>query len=485
MKLSLRFRLAAGAVLVVLLTALLSILLGYRLIFTNIIGQAYSTVTGHMNASQYIYDDRIHVIRLFMDHLASLDYVRDAIRAGNEELLIRKLTETRNELSLDILNLADAHGRILVRARNPMVRGDEVTHDAYVRQVLIQHRTVSGSDLMDREDLLKEGADLADRATIPVRETPMARPAAKEVETRGLVIKAASPVFHQERLIGVIYGAKLLNNNFELVDRIQSLVFQDEKFQGRDVGNATIFLDDVRVSTNVRLRDRTRALGTRVSKDVYHQVVEQRRTWLDRAFVIDRWYISAYRPIFNLGGDVIGILYVGVLEDKFDELKLNAVLSSALIILLSGSVGVLLSLYFIGGILAPHRALMEVSREIAEGNYNRRIEGRFDAELQALADSFNAMVDAIRNRDEAIREQAQNQLSQSEKLASIGRLAAGIAHELNNPLTGILTYSSLLREQFRGSEFEEDFQTIISETMRCRKIVRGLLDFSRETRLET
>jgi two-component system NtrC family sensor kinase len=63
-------------------------------------------------------------------------------------------------------------------------------------------------------------------------------------------------------------------------------------------------------------------------------------------------------------------------------------------------------------------------------------------------------------------------------------LASGIAHEINNPLTGILTFSNLLKEDLEGSEYEEDLDTIIDETMRCRKIVRGVLDFARETRLE-
>ena len=75
-------------------------------------------------------------------------------------------------------------------------------------------------------------------------------------------------------------------------------------------------------------------------------------------------------------------------------------------------------------------------------------------------------------------------LIQSEKLASLGRMASGIAHEINNPLTGVLTYGSLLKEDLKDSEFCEDLDTIVDETMRCRTIVRGLLEFARETRVE-
>ena len=484
MKISLRLKLALSFVLVVLVTAFLSVLLGYRLIFDNVIGQAYSTIQGQLNTTQYIYGDRVEVIRLFMDHLAGLDYIRDAVVARDRNLLIRKLTETRNELSLDILNLTDAEGRVIVRARNPGLHGDSLRDDRFVRKVLEERRGFFGSDAIEREALLREGEDLADQALIRLVETPFARTTDKSVEERGLLLKAASPVFDRGRLIGVIYGAKLLNNNFEFVDRIKTLVFQDEQYHGRDVGSATLFLDDVRISTNVKRADMTRAVGTRVSEEVYELVVEQGKTWLDKAFVVDRWYISAYKPIYDVDDRVIGILYVGILEDKFNELKLDTAVSYGLIIFLSGLIGVLFSLYFIRRIVAPYRALTEASGRIAEGDYSRKIDWGVDDEVGSLARAFNKMVDAVRERDEALKEQTQKQIGQSEKLASLGRLASGIAHEINNPLTGILTYSGMLLEDFKGTEFEEDVQTIIDETLRCRKIVRGVLDFARETRLE-
>ncbi|HMB20807.1 MAG TPA: [Fe-Fe] hydrogenase large subunit C-terminal domain-containing protein [Spirochaetota bacterium] len=74
-----------------------------------------------------------------------------------------------------------------------------------------------------------------------------------------------------------------------------------------------------------------------------------------------------------------------------------------------------------------------------------------------------------------------NALIQSEKLASLGRMASGIAHEINNPLTGVLTYSSLMLEDLKETDFSEDLNVIIKETLRCREIVRGLLDFARES----
>jgi signal transduction histidine kinase len=78
--------------------------------------------------------------------------------------------------------------------------------------------------------------------------------------------------------------------------------------------------------------------------------------------------------------------------------------------------------------------------------------------------------------------EAQRQLTQADKLASVGRLAAGVAHEINNPLTGVLTYASFLQKRLTDRpEAVQDLDVIVRETKRCREIVRGLLDFSRQT----
>jgi signal transduction histidine kinase len=79
---------------------------------------------------------------------------------------------------------------------------------------------------------------------------------------------------------------------------------------------------------------------------------------------------------------------------------------------------------------------------------------------------------------------ARQAMVQSEKLASLGRMASGIAHEINNPLTGVLTYSSIMKDELKGSDYEEDLSVIINETIRCRNIVKGLLDFARNTAVE-
>jgi signal transduction histidine kinase len=122
----------------------------------------------------------------------------------------------------------------------------------------------------------------------------------------------------------------------------------------------------------------------------------------------------------------------------------------------------------------PVQELLTAMRHVAGGNLAYRVNVKRDDELGMLARSFNNMTDKLA--------QARLQLFQSDKLASLGRLAAGVAHEINNPLTAVLTYSSYLLKRSHGRpETRDDLQVIVSETIRCREIVKSLLDFARQT----
>jgi two-component system, NtrC family, sensor kinase len=125
-------------------------------------------------------------------------------------------------------------------------------------------------------------------------------------------------------------------------------------------------------------------------------------------------------------------------------------------------------------ILRPVAGLIAGTRRVARGDLSTAIKVRGGSELEDLARSFNDMTQRLR--------EAQRQITQSDKLASVGRLAAGVAHEINNPLTGVLTYASFLEKRATNDpETQADLQVIVRETKRCREIVRGLLDFARQT----
>ena len=146
----------------------------------------------------------------------------------------------------------------------------------------------------------------------------------------------------------------------------------------------------------------------------------------------------------------------------------------------------------------PLNDLENGAKRLASGDLDQSIPVRSADEFGELAASFNAMTAALKNSQEELREWgrtleekvakrtqelrlAQAEAVRGEKLASVGLLAAGIAHELNNPLTGILTFSHLLRQKMPdGSPDAEDLDLVIRETKRCAAIIRRLLDFARE-----
>ncbi len=146
----------------------------------------------------------------------------------------------------------------------------------------------------------------------------------------------------------------------------------------------------------------------------------------------------------------------------------------------------------------PLRDLESGAKKLSAGNLEELIPVRSGDEFGQVAASFNAMTSALRNSQQELREWgrtleqkveertqklrvAEIEAARREKLASVGLLAAGIAHELNNPLTGILTFSHLIRKKIPdGSQEAEDLDLVIQETKRCSTIIRRLLDFARE-----
>ena len=149
-------------------------------------------------------------------------------------------------------------------------------------------------------------------------------------------------------------------------------------------------------------------------------------------------------------------------------------------------------------VYVPLRDLETGAKRLSSGNLEQPIPVRSEDEFGELAASFNAMTSALRNSQQELREWgrtleqkvekrtrelriAEAEAARGEKLASVGLLAAGIAHELNNPLTGILTFSHLIRKKMPdGSPEAEDLDLVIRETKRCAAIIRRLLDFARE-----
>jgi two-component system NtrC family sensor kinase len=382
--------------------------------------------------------------------------------------------------SLDFLDILDAKGNVVYRTQNEKQTGDSLADNLLVAQAVKTQKLAAGSLILSADALKREGKELAALAVFELQPTAAARPTKDQRRADGLAMAAVAPIRDDKnQLIGFLYGGNLLNRREPLVDTIR-----DEVFPSHDApphGTVTIFQDDLRIATNVIAKDGSRAVGTRMSEAVYREVVEQGKTWSAPAFVVNDWYITAYEPIRNCQQKIIGAIYVGILQAPFTAMQ-TAVISRFLAMMVLTTAASLL-LIFVGAVITmwPISRIVKMSKRVIAGDYSARVEIRPPGDMGILCQAIDEMAGAVAEREKKLQLAVRQQATRTEKLASIGRLAAGVAHEINNPLTGVLTFAHLMRDKSNMDDQDrEDLDLIIHETTRAADIVRGLLDFARE-----
>jgi len=276
------------------------------------------------------------------------------------------------------------------------------------------------------------------------------------------------------------FSGILLNGDAELVGRIQELLYGREYYGTKPFGTVTVFCGDRRVATTVVGPSGDIAVGTRVSDIVREKVLVEREIWLDRAYVVDDWYLSAYEPLFNPKGEPVGILYVGVLERKYLDIKRRAMF------LLSGiTIPTLLLLvfgvYFISrSMVKPISDLARASSSIASGNLDITVSTSGAAnEIKTLSGAFNRMAEAIGERERELKE-TNEELSQRSQ--DYQELLSFVTHELNNSIGSLLLNVSILEDGTVGrleAEQREVVELIIRDVQRFREMVRNYLNISR------
>jgi len=497
--LSLRRKLILSFLGVIAIGGVLTLLVGTRIEHRTIISLAEAKVRHDLASAWMVYEERLHGLRDAVRLSATQEYLQAALRHTDLGKVAARLDAIRRDFGLDVLNLTDPLGRVVIRSRRfDALVGDDVARDPFVALAL-RKEVSAGTRIVPREELLREGEDLAARARFQFVPTPMAAARAEDHEDNGMMLVAAAPVLAEGVVLGVLTGGLLFNRNYDLVDRVKETVFKGEKYEGHDIGTATLFQDDLRIATNVLDNQGGRAVGTRVSREVKEAVLDRGETYVGRAFVVTAWYITAYRPIKDIAGKTVGMLYVGMLERPYIDLR-NRVMAT-----FAGIAG--LCVLFPLGLLSfvarrmtrPLAVMVDATGKIASGDLAHRVQVESRDEIGQLARAFNRMTDELslahedltqwgqtleRRVEERTRElrETQDQLVVSEKLASLGKMAAGVAHEINNPLTSILINSHLLLERpGRAADEVETLTLIADETTRCAGIVGGLLEFARQT----
>ncbi len=482
---SLRTKLALSYILAVGLVGILCSIIGIATINQGIINQAQNRVNADLNSAGEIYDQFANQVLNVCRFTATRFFLKKAILEKKNLDIIQELERVLKAENLDFLSVVDIKGVVLARGTNKNKFNDTISNPLIEYSIKTKLPAYS-TEILTAGELYKENPNLKQKAEINILPTPRAKFQRTGVENSGLTIIGVAPVLDEnENVIGVIYAGKLINNNFDIVDRIKNTVFMNEQYKGRDIGTSTIFMKDLRVSTNVKNVDGTRAIGTLISKEVYEAVIERGQIWLARAFVVKDWYITAYRPIKNFLGETVGVLYVGILEKKYTDMRNQIVLFFIGLTIIAMLAVTGFSYLLSGTITKSIGEIACAAREIGKGNFPEKINITTQDEIADLARAFKYMIDSIKKRDEELKRYAQQTIAEAERLAIIGQLAAGVAHEINNPLTGILLYCDLMLKNFPDdSPYKKNLIRINNEAQRCKTIVKGLLDFAREKKPE-
>lgn len=381
---------------------------------------------------------------------------------------------------------------------------------------------ISGLMVLQPQRLARLGEQLEAAAVIPLVDTPRSQKPSKVVEKRGMLSRSLLPIVGGDGTVGwYLDGGILLNQDMRIVDHIRDLVYDKGTLPERSIGTVTIFLDNTRISTNVPLHfspqnseKQGRALGSLVSEEVRQKVLVNGQLWVDRAFVYNDWFISAYAPLTDIRGKRIGMIYTGFSESPFIHNYLLNIIELGTILMLVLLVSGLLVYRGAYSLLLPIERIHHVVKAVQSGR-NLRIGSlglEQDNELSNLAEQFDRMLDLLQRRNNQIQAAAEQlevkveertrslqekteelqrnvvllnetrqQLVTNEKLTALGELTAGIAHEINNPTAVILGNMELLKYELgdQAADVEEEIEIVIQQVGRISTIIRSLLQYSR------
>ncbi len=479
-----RSRLIISFLGVSLLVCSVALLVGSRLLYKAIRNEASSRASLDLNVAREIYLSRAKTISLALNLVAKEPYCLSTLEKRDVQGLAGLLNVVANQAQLDFLGIAAKDAGTVYHIGPNSMPGKNSPSNPIAELAFQKKNGIYGTVILSSEFLREENPELADRAGIQWPAAGISEAGAERNASSGMALVAAVPIFQSGNLLGVIYGGILLNQSQDIVDRVRDTVFQHEEYKGHSIGPASIFQNDIRISTNVLNPDGKRAIGTMAPPEAARSVLINGKKWTDRALVMKEWYVAAYEPIEDIFGRRVGMLSVGVLEAKYVDIRSDALSLFILITVAGMALAVCLGYFIASKINQPVKALIEASTQVTQGNLTPDIGPISKSEIGVLQQTFNEMLRSLRKRDEHQKAEGEKRLLQFEKQASIGKLAGGVAHEINNPLTGIVTFTHmLLKNKSISDDIRQDLETIAEETDRVRKIVKGLLDFSRQTEL--
>lgn len=479
------FQAFAGLLIVFgLLTAFFS----SRMIKDRIVGEALNQVTLDLNSAWAIFNSRLEQVDTIIEMVAIKRAVLDTAieHDWTRDDIVVRLEKIRRTFNLDFLSVTSPDGLVVLRTTPDRRIGDNVSNNPAVARAL-RGEHVYGLAVLTAAELAAESSELPERAFLQFEPTPKARPTPRTAEDRGLVMIAAAPLMKGPTMLGVVYGGLLLNRNNALMDRIATTIYRDEEYKGAPVGTATLFLGDCRIATTVRLPNGNRAIGTLASKQVADRVLDNATAWVGPAFVVKDWYLTAYDPLRDLDGKIVGMLYVGRLQRPFQDLSRAFLLRHAVLFTLGIAGSLVLAFVLAGRLAEPIHRLVDAADRMKRGENNVEVVAHSSCgEIQHLIESFNVMARALKEREARLTEARDTLARQNEAISALNRsymdMLGFVSHELKSPVASIMNYAFLLGQRKIGDltpQQEKAVRNIEHNAKRMVEMVRHYLNLSR------
>ncbi len=487
---NLNVRLIFSYLLILGVGGLVTSIVGSWIVSSTIMRQARRSVDRDLSMAKTLYGQQLQVL-LHRLHLAvttpSLERLLDEKDAAKARARLALLS---SESSLDFAGLTDAQGRIR-HATAERLQGEDGSAALSVVAAAMSGRPAAGTEIAPLRLL---GAD----------EPAQRRPdTSTEAGAEGrLALVAAVPLRTADGSVsGVLYAGVRLDRPGALADPIWELLFRGDRYEGRETGVVMLFQQNHQIALSTRSLTGEPTQSASLPASAHTATLGRGEGYLGRALLEGEPYISAYSPLRDPGGRIVGVLQVGVLERVYSSIR-DRVILSFFGIATVGFIFILATTYYIiRSITQPIGQMVAATHNIAAGRFDQEVPAGLPGEVGLLAESFNTMLHSLRQMkadleewgrtlEEKVEHRTQELISmqarvaQSERLASLGMLAAGVAHEVNNPLGGILALTALTLEDMpREDPNRENLEEVIKQTARCRDIVKGLLEFSRESEI--
>jgi two-component system NtrC family sensor kinase len=418
-RISIKAKLISSYLLILGAGGLATSVVGSWIVSSTLLTQVWRTVDGDFATAKTVYRQKLESVKLPVEVAAAGTTIQQALASGDKRSVAAYLAGIKSSGGVDFLRYLEARA------------GSAVVDAAFSGKVA----------------------------------------AGAEVTPDGMALVSAAPVRDATgKVQGVLYGGTFLRHVV-------------------GAGSMTIFQSDTAIGSNGR-----------APVEVIDAVLRHGQTWRGRNLAGGQWLISCYEPIRDYSGNPVGMLSVGLPENIYTDTRNFVILSFFGIASIGFIVIMGTTYYMIRNITRPLSAMVDATHNIIAGRFDQEVHTDSPGEIAALADSFNAMLHSLRRMKADLEEWGntleqkvhqrteqlaamQTRMAQSDRLASLGMLAAGVAHEVNNPLGGILALTSLTLEDMpRNDPNRECLEEVIRQTERCRDIVLRLLEFSRQSK---